>query len=57
MPQLKPLNPATCPYCAKKETRRIGYSAERKGSLWKCVAEGCGKPFLVPTLSLVRKMG
>lgn len=54
MSRLVPLNPATCPHCGKKETKRVGYSESRKASLWVCAAEGCGKPFAVPQLILAR---
>jgi ribosomal protein L37AE/L43A len=49
-----PLNAAVCPHCRKKETLRVGYSAEAKGSIWKCNASECGKTFVVAMLSLVK---
>ena len=57
MARLRPFSPATCPHCRKKETRRIGYSAQEKGSIWQCIAEGCKKLFTLPLLALTRKAG
>jgi ribosomal protein L37AE/L43A len=54
MPHLRPLNPATCPACGKKVTRRVGYSEDKKGSIWRCGEPGCGRAFIVPTLALAR---
>jgi ribosomal protein L37AE/L43A len=57
VPRLVPLNPAVCPHCRKKETKRLGFSEGDKGSIWQCSATECGKTFTVPTLSLVKKPG
>ena len=57
MPRLAPLNPATCPGCGKKNTKRVGFSPEKRGSLWQCFEDACRKRFIVPTLALVRKPG
>ena len=54
MARIVPANPATCPKCGSKETRRVGYSAQAGGSLWVCGAAGCGNAFTVRMLVLRR---
>lgn len=55
MSRLVPFNAATCPHCGKKETKRVGFSEGKKGSVWMCTADGCSKPFVVPLLQLVKR--
>ena len=50
MARLKPLNPATCPKCKTKNTKRVGYSESKRGSLWIC--SDCKEGFIVPMLAL-----
>ena len=50
MSRLKPLNPATCTHCSSKNTKRVGYSEVKGGSLWKCY--DCGKGFVIPKVVL-----
>jgi hypothetical protein len=48
MPRLKPLNAATCTKCGSKKTKRLGYSPQKKGSVWAC--EDGQHLFVVPLL-------
>jgi ribosomal protein L37AE/L43A len=50
--RLIPLNAAVCPVCGAKDTKRIGYSSEQKGSIWQC--SSCRVDFVVPMLTLKR---
>jgi sarcosine oxidase delta subunit len=50
--KLKPLNPATCPYCGGKKTARGGFLKGKRASVWKCRNPECGKEFLVRFLFL-----
>lgn len=56
MGKLRPLNPATCPHCMSRNTKRGGVvpGKEEKGSLWKCFEDACGKEFHVPMIVLFR---
>ena len=50
MARLKPLSPANCPRCKGKNTKRVGYSEKRGGSLWACTT--CQKGFILPMMVL-----
>lgn len=54
---MKVIVPAVCPHCKSKQTKRLGFLQERKGSEWECLSAECGKTFIVPTLLFRKESG